>query len=116
MARDRWHILRDGAGLTLARRLPVRLDLAVSTQMPAMGKLRLARQVRQDIWRALRGLRGFAPVVQVADAPGGALTLTAGGQVEGGLARAPFEARLRDVLENRANRARWTRHAAERRP
>ncbi len=111
MSRDRWYRLRDDAdGLTLARRLPVRFDLAVSTQLPAAHKDRIAHQVRQDIWRALRGLRGFAPAVRVRATPGG-LAITAGGQVSGQFPRSQAEARLRAVLEDAGNRARWVRCA-----
>lgn len=108
--RDRWHILEEDGALTLARRLPVRFDLAVRTRLPAGGRLRIARQVRQDMWRALRHLRGFAPAVRVERRDGG-LLVTAGGQVDGPLPRALAEARIGAVLEDPANRARWMRWA-----
>ena len=65
MSRKRWHILREGDSLTMTRALPVRFDVAAGTTLPGGGRLRLAMQVRQDLWRALQALRGFAPVVQV---------------------------------------------------
>ena len=111
MTQPRWHILRDGNALTLARRLPVRFDLAARTHLPKGAKLRIAQQVRQDVWRALRDLRGFAPVVRVADCAEG-LEVTAGGQVDGRFARAVAEHQIAEVLENPAHRARWTRWAA----
>ncbi len=106
MSKTRWHIIRDGAELTLARRLPPRFDLSVSTRLPDAGRLRVAQQIRQDVWRALRGLRGFAPVVRVARRDG-RLEVTAGGQVDGRFARAAAMECLSGVLEDPRNRARW---------
>lgn len=111
MSRNRWHILREEGTLTLARRLPVRFDLQVRTVLPVARKLRLAHQVRQDMWRALRDQRGFAPVVRVAE-ENGVLVVTAGGQVDGAFARAEAEARIAHVLYNPENRRRWIRWAA----
>ncbi|MFK7941069.1 MAG: hypothetical protein AB8B82_16940 [Roseovarius sp.] len=111
MARTQWHILKEDDALIVARRVPVRFDLAVETRLVARRKLRLAHQVRQDVWRALQGLRGFAPAVRIV-AEGDALKVTAGGQVDGRFARAAAQARIRDVLEHPANRARWQRCAA----
>ena len=109
MARDRWHVIEEADGaLTLARRMPVRFDLAAETVLPArVGRRRLAHLVRQDMWRALRHLRGFAPVVRVARVTGG-LHVRAGGAVAGRLARADAEARLAALLADPARRARWT--------
>jgi hypothetical protein len=106
----RWHVERTETGLTLSRRRPARFDLAVDTLVPAMEPLRLAHQVRQDVWRALRNLRGFTPAVRVAP-EGGALRVTAGGAVTGPFPRRHAEASLRGVLEDADNRARWGRFA-----
>lgn len=111
MAGTKWHILTEDGALTMARRLPVRLDLAVRAELPRCGKRRLARQVRQDMWRALQDVRGFSPVVRVEEANGG-LLVTAGGQVD----RRPFpkgkcEEKLREVLSDRNNRIRWVAYA-----
>lgn len=106
--RDSWHILCEDGVLTMARRLPVRFDLAVETTLPGGSVRRIAHQVRQDVWRRLRGLRGFAPAVRVA-VEDGRLRVTAGGQVDGVVNRAHAEAAIADVLENPAHRARWAR-------
>lgn len=111
MSRTDWHILHEEGALTMARRLPVRFDLEVTTQLGGGDKLRLARQVRQDIWRALRGLRGFAPAVRIEETACG-MRVIAGGQVDGALPRAQAEARIARVLEDPSNRARWLRWAA----
>ncbi len=71
----------------------------------------MAHQVRQDVWRALQNLRGFAPAVRVERA-GQALRITAGGQVDGRFSKAAAEARIAEVLDDPANRARWQRWAA----
>ena len=106
----RWHVIRDNGGLTLARHLPVRFDLQAETTLPSGDPLRLAHQIRQDMWRVLQNLRGFSPVVQVMPCDAG-WHITAGGRL---LAPATQTSRqqVQDVLETGRNRARWMRHAA----
>ncbi|MBN2906330.1 MAG: hypothetical protein JXJ18_06460 [Rhodobacteraceae bacterium] len=110
MARTGWHILREADALTLARHLPTRFDLCARASFPPARKGRLAQQIRQDMWRALRGLRGFSPVVRVDQTATG-LRVTAGGRVAPGAASAPAEARIAALLNNPAHRARWLAHA-----
>ncbi|SDJ16189.1 hypothetical protein [Salipiger marinus] len=107
-----WHITRAEGTLTLSRRLPARFDLGVGTILPQVARPeRLAHQVRQDLWRALRDLRGFAPCVRITPQDG-QLHLLAGGEVAGAVPRAQAEARIAAVLEDGARRARWLRWAA----
>jgi len=113
MTRARWHIEETPERLLLARRLPARFDVQAGTVLPRMSKRRLAHQVRQDMWRALQRLRGFSPVVSVADHPDG-VEVIAGGQVSGPVPRTQAEAAIADVLADPANRARWTAHARRR--
>ncbi|MBO9408434.1 hypothetical protein J7399_13425 [Shimia sp. R9_1] len=114
MSKARWHILREGDRLTVARRVPVRWDLAVQTTLPDADRLRIAQQVRQDMWRALQDLRGFAPVVQVTRVDG-MLQVKAGGAVAGAVAREKLEAEISEVLNCPKRRARWLRHAQHKR-
>lgn len=109
MPRSPWHITRTDDALTLSRRLPARFDLAAETTLPGGDPLRLAHQIRQDMWRALQSLRGFAPAVEIS-AAGAGLRVRAGGQVAG---QVPANAagRIAEVLDSAANRARWLRHA-----
>ncbi|MGX0975171.1 hypothetical protein ACSSVY_000869 [Roseovarius sp. MBR-51] len=111
MGRDRWHVIEEEGALIVARRVPVRFDLAVDTLLPGtIGRRRLAHLVRQDLWRALQSLRGYAPVVQVtrrADA----MQVRAGGAVAGRFDRVKCEALIAVVLEDADNRARWMRRA-----
>ncbi|MBK5935163.1 hypothetical protein C8N32_10163 [Rhodovulum imhoffii] len=109
MART-WHILREEGALTMARRLPVRFDLAVETTFPQAGKRRLAAQIRQDMWRALKGMRGFSPAVRVEDCKSG-LRVVAGGQVSAPFPRALAEARVSALLADPVQRLRWLRCA-----
>lgn len=109
MTVPRWHILTSGDTLTLARHLPPRFDVVAETRLPAMGRRRLAHQVRQDMWRALRRLRGFSPVVEVSR-DGDGLRLRAGGRVAGGCPPATSD-RIAAVLADPGNRARWARFA-----
>ena len=109
MSRGRWHILREDGAVTLARTLPPRFDVVAETVLPDARRLRLAHQVRQDMWRALRSVRGFSPVVRV-ERRGGVILVKAGGRTAMPVA-AGLSARIADVLEDAANRRRWIRYA-----
>lgn len=107
----RWHILRDEASWTLSRQLPVRWDLQAEVLLPMCHPIRLMHQVRQDVWRALQGMRGFAPVVALTVA-GDGWRVTAGGAALGTVAPVWSE-RLMAVLSDPAHQARWVRHAGQ---
>ena len=106
-----WHIYREGDALTVARRVPVRFDLGVLSRLPDGARLRVAHQIRQDMWRALQNLRGFSPAVKITRRDGG-LDVLAGGQVDGRMHRRYAESQISEVLNDAANRARWIRCAA----
>ncbi|MGI3210756.1 hypothetical protein ACROSR_06515 [Roseovarius tibetensis] len=107
MGRGRWHEIEEGGTLTLTRRLPARFDLAVEGWLPEAPRRRVAHRLRQDMWRELQGLRGFAPAVQVWRVASG-LRVRAGGAVAGRFARADAEARIDALLQDPARMARWT--------
>jgi len=110
MSKTKWHRLSDAGTVTIARRIPVRLDVAASAEMPLARKGRLAHQVRQDLWRELQDLRGFSPVVRV-EPRGAGLCVTAGGRLEGRAPVSQVKARIAALLEDPQKRARWLRHA-----
>ncbi|MEM6577486.1 MAG: hypothetical protein AAF678_03265 [Pseudomonadota bacterium] len=110
MSRTRWHIERAEDRVLLTRRVPARFDVAACTDLPALRLMPLVHMVRQDIWRALRGLRGFAPVVEAHTVASG-VQVKAGGQVSGRMAREQIETTLRMLLEDAPTRARWIRCA-----
>ena len=87
MATSRGHILQYAQSVTLTRRLPVRFDVSAQLVLPAMRKLYLAQQVRQDLWRRFQTQRSFTPVVPVEEHVDGIL-LRAGGQFESVFCRA----------------------------
>lgn len=105
MRKPRWHIEADAQSYCLSRIRPVRFDLAVEASFPRVRRGRLAQQVRQDMWRRLQQLRGFAPAVLV-QRDGDGLKLTAGGRVLG-----PVPQKARDTLEEMLHdaelRQRW---------
>ncbi|OSP53832.1 hypothetical protein [Pseudoruegeria sp. SK021] len=108
---DRWHMVRDGDGLTLARHLPARFDLSAETRFPALRKGALAHEVRKDLWRLLRQIRGFSPVVRVVEDDAG-MTLWAGGAVFGRMPpKVQVEAQIASLLASPEHRIRWIRHA-----
>ncbi|PJE29099.1 hypothetical protein SAMN06297129_1023 [Pseudooceanicola antarcticus] len=115
MARKGWHILKDEGRVTVTRRLPVRFDLSVEAELPCartVSLTRVAQQVRQDMWRRLQDLRGFAPAVEVSRSEGG-LVIRAGGALAD-----PVTGRVRDsladLLESPTHQARWIAHAGRR--
>ncbi|GAW35187.1 hypothetical protein RA2_02247 [Roseovarius sp. A-2] len=108
MNKDRWHLIEEEDGsVTLTRRVPARFDLAVEGHLPEASRARVAHRLRQDMWRALRHLRGFAPVVRIWRETDG-LRVRAGGAVTGRVARAAAEARITALFEDPARVARWT--------
>ena len=109
MTRNGWHILRDEDGLTLTRHLPARFDVSVEAEVPLCDAGRLARQVRQDMWRAMQRVRGFSPVVRV-ERLGDVMRVTAGGRVPA-VARSDAQHKIADVLDDSKRRARWVRWA-----
>ncbi|MEL7099527.1 MAG: hypothetical protein AAGM84_11920 [Pseudomonadota bacterium] len=106
----RFHILRDEGTLTLARHLPPRFDVQASAHLPGARAVRLAHQVRQDLWRALQNVRGFSPVVRL-EADGAGWHVTAGGRVMGRVPQG-LAGRIAALLEDPARRARWIRCAS----
>lgn len=107
--RNGWYLGREAGRLVHARQWPPRFDVEAVAAFPAVRRGRLARAVRQDLWRRLRGLRGFAPVVEVVRA-GDGLRLRAGGALRGP-ARPGLEAEIAALLADPAARARWQGYA-----
>ena len=132
----RWRITHEDDVARIApARGPSRMDLAVHAAWDAPAadarpsaalnrrryRIEHARQIRQDLWRALQSVRGFMPVVEATSdhsgeaGPGARVMVTAGGRLDVPQApRAAMEARIRDLLEDPSNRARWRAHAARR--
>ncbi|PYG30048.1 hypothetical protein [Pelagimonas varians] len=113
-SRGGWYELREGAQFTLSRHLPARFDVQAEAVFPPALRGRLARQIRQDLWRELRGLRGFSPVILVSTTEEG-MTVTAGGQflVPGSVPK-NLSNRIQSLLDSPAHRARWLKWAKRR--
>lgn len=109
MKKNTWHIVHEASAMTLSRHLPVRFDLYAETTLPPLRRTALAHEVRKDVWRLLKDLRGFAPAVEVSKTEDG-LRVRAGGAVYGPVP-AVARARLSDLLNSPSHRARWCRHA-----
>lgn len=114
MARDGWHIKRDGDTLTVSRKRTAQFDLAEVTFLPGddLIRARIANQIRQDMWRKLQRLRGFCPAVRVTTQPGGVAVL-AGGAVAGPVTDRARTA-IADLLSDPELRARWVANARKR--
>lgn len=108
-----YHIHRAPNALTLARHAPARFDVAAeATLAGAADLLRLAHQVRQDVWRAVRRLRGISPVVLVTTTDG-TIHIRAGGRALPPISGTAAPA-IQAVLDCPHNRRRWLRHARPR--
>lgn len=107
-----WYTCGDGAVFALSRRLPLRWDVDAHTVLPDLGRRRLAHAIRQDMWRMLQDVRGFAPAVEVTRTEAGCAVRAGGavaGRVPGGMA-----ARIAGMLADPSRRAAWSRAAAHR--
>ncbi|WP_122076719.1 hypothetical protein [Pseudophaeobacter sp. EL27] len=109
MKRGEWNILQAKGALIVARQVPPRFDVAVTVELPLADPLRMAQQIRQDMWRAVQNVRGFSPVVKVEE-QGDGLLVTAGGRVAG---RVPgnLASEIKAVLDDKTKQTRWLRHA-----
>lgn len=111
MRRDGWHIFSDDTRYTLTRHLPPRFDIVEEAWFPLCRRERLARQIRQDLWRTLKRLRGFSPVIEITSKPDG-MIVRAGGRLA---AQRPPKAAvlsIEQMLHDPDRRRRWIRWAA----
>ena len=106
MSRTSWHVTYDGQAVTVSRRARPVFDVAGETMLPDACRVRIAHQVRQDLWRALQNVRGFAPAVQIERHDTG-LHVTAGGQLACSAPVDQLRARIQHVLDDPQNRLRW---------
>lgn len=104
--RHGWFVSRGDGWLVHARHWPPRFDCAARGDFPAARAGRLARAVRQDLWRVMRGLRGFSPVVLISQT-GEGLSICAGGRVMGGHRYDGLEADIGALLSAPRHRDRW---------
>ena len=114
----RWVIHDDGlSALLCPARGAVRWDIRVRRTIPghaptAQIRARLACQIRQDLWRAVRHVRGFVPLVAVSD-NSGVLVLEGGGRLDTASGHRPsLSTALGRVLDDPRNTTRWTAWAA----
>ncbi|MEM8740524.1 MAG: hypothetical protein AAGE13_03420 [Pseudomonadota bacterium] len=118
MSRTRW-VRRDIGGTTrIAAHSARGWDLTARGDLPETGagsdprfRARLAHQIRKDLWRLLRGLRGFAPMVEI-EFDAGKLSATAGGSLLAGPAPAGTAAQIADLLADPQRQRRWLAFAA----
>ena len=106
-----WLIDQTDTHVLVTRRKPVRWDLLAEAVFPRCQPLRLAHQIRQDMWRDLKKIKGFAPAVEIT--LGDTFHVKAGGRVERYVHPMAKE-RIVDLLNHPENRRRWLLHARDR--
>ena len=99
-----WIIEQSDTTVLVTRRKPVRWDVEARATFPRCYPLRLAHQIRQDLWRELRKLKGFAPAVEVTLSD--PFEVRAGGRVARHIPPRT-NARIEALLLNPRHRARW---------
>lgn len=105
--RGGWYMAQGHEHYILTRHWPPQFDVSAEALFPALDPARLARQIRQDLWRRLRDLRGFSPVVQISITRRG-LRVRAGGRVAARtVPRQHISERIAALLADPTHRARW---------
>jgi non-ribosomal peptide synthetase component F len=100
-----WHTVREDGRLTVARQWPPRFDVAAEDCFPPVRMGRLAHRLRRDLWRLLRDLRGFSPVIEITRTATG-VAVRAGGRALPPVPR-DTERRIAALLACPAHRGRW---------
>ena len=109
--RNGWHEVLTAESYVLSRCVPPRFDVQASASFPPLRPSRLAQQIRQDLWRELKSLRGFSPVVRVDFLPK-ELRVTAGGRILGAGPQWVSE-HIQSLLDDPVRRQRWSLWARE---
>ena len=113
----RWKVVEEGNSLLLHRAglsPQWSVDVSRTLDWPATPgqRLRIAHQIRQDVWRACQTTRGFVPVVQVST-DGHQTVMRAGGSLTTRSGHVSIlETRIAAVLDDGNNRRRWRAYAS----
>lgn len=110
--RNGWFESTTTGAFVLARQWPPRFDLRAETCFASANRRRLALQVRQDLWRELKDLRGFSPVVKALSYDQG-IKLVAGGRLNSSVAPEGVIERISELLDDPEKRGRWMYWAQE---
>ncbi|MEM9046834.1 MAG: hypothetical protein AAGC81_19315 [Pseudomonadota bacterium] len=115
----KWALTESDDAVVLAPRgIAPHWDLAVERSLPCptrCSRRHVARQIRQDLWRAMQVMRGFVPIVSVSWADQSA-EIRAGGRFLCGAAPPNAFETIASVLDNEDNRRRWLAHATRQKP
>lgn len=103
-----WIIEQSETRVLVTRRKPLRWDIRAEAVFPACHPLRLAHQIRQDMWRELQRIKGFCPAVEVA--LGAEFHVTAGGRVARHV-HPQANRWIEDLLNSELHRRRWLAYA-----
>ena len=103
-----WIIEQSDDTVLVTRRKPVRWDVEARASFPKCHPLRLAHQIRQDMWRDLQKIKGFCPAVEIEI--GDMMQVKAGGRVARHV-HPQANAWVHDLLTSDTNRRRWLAHA-----
>ena len=103
-----WIIEQTDDTVLVTRRKPVRWDVAATASFPKCKALRLAHQIRQDMWRELQKIKGFCPAVEIR--LGDTFQVKAGGRVARHV-HPNANQWVQDLLNSDTHRRRWLAYA-----
>lgn len=103
-----WIIETSDAHVLVTRRKPVRWDVVARAEFPRCHALRLAHQIRQDMWRELQRIKGFCPAVEVT--LGDRFQVRAGGRVARHV-HPQANGWVQALLTSESHRRRWLAYA-----
>ncbi|KMW56109.1 hypothetical protein AIOL_001061 [Candidatus Rhodobacter oscarellae] len=106
-----WIVEQSETRVLVTRRKPVRWDVSARAEFPPCKALRLAHQIRQDMWRELQKIKGFCPAVEVE--LGEVFQVRAGGRVARHVHPLASEW-VEDLLNSNTHRRRWLAYAKAR--
>ena len=99
-----WLIDQSETHVLVTRRKPVRWDVQGWAEFTPCHPLRLAHQIRQDLWRELQKIKGFCPAVEIT--LGDTFKVRAGGRIQRHIPPRTNE-KIETLLNSSAHRRRW---------
>ncbi|WP_306132100.1 hypothetical protein [Roseivivax marinus] len=108
--RHGWYWAEADGALVHARHWPPRFDVSAEGTFPRVSSRKLAVAIRQDLWRKMKRLRGFSPVVTITHNDE-FFSVRIGGRVGKAPVSESVQTMLEDLLTSPTHRAAWRKWA-----